>query len=184
MQKGFISQPIIFVLLGILVILLIAGGVYYFISSSKLKPPSSQAPQACTNEAMVCPDGSAVGRVGPNCEFAPCPAGKTTDKIITPSNPPDSSNPSTTQDYRLGGSFTEKATEKEIGSISSRFGSDVSSVSLLESFPLQFQITSPSQTSCEKVRKALAGLKFIQSVGDCQKVESGNSDPNQSVISN
>lgn len=28
---------------------------------------------ACTEEAKVCPDGSAVGRQGPNCEFAPCP---------------------------------------------------------------------------------------------------------------
>jgi len=28
---------------------------------------------ACTLEAKVCPDGSSVGRTGPNCEFAPCP---------------------------------------------------------------------------------------------------------------
>ena len=28
---------------------------------------------ACTMEAKICPDGSAVGRSGPNCEFAPCP---------------------------------------------------------------------------------------------------------------
>jgi hypothetical protein len=40
-------------------------------------PPSSSSPpgqpQACTEEAKICPDGSAVGRTGPNCEFAPCP---------------------------------------------------------------------------------------------------------------
>ena len=30
-------------------------------------------PKACTAEAKLCPDGSAVGRTGPNCEFAPCP---------------------------------------------------------------------------------------------------------------
>ncbi len=30
-------------------------------------------PVACTEEAKLCPDGSAVGRTGPNCEFAPCP---------------------------------------------------------------------------------------------------------------
>jgi len=30
-------------------------------------------PKACTEEARLCPDGTAVGRVGPNCEFAPCP---------------------------------------------------------------------------------------------------------------
>ena len=29
--------------------------------------------KACTMEAKLCPDGSAVGRSGPNCEFAPCP---------------------------------------------------------------------------------------------------------------
>lgn len=29
--------------------------------------------QACTEEAKLCPDGSAVGRTWPNCEFAPCP---------------------------------------------------------------------------------------------------------------
>ena len=27
----------------------------------------------CTMEAKLCPDGSYVGREGPNCEFAPCP---------------------------------------------------------------------------------------------------------------
>jgi hypothetical protein len=27
----------------------------------------------CTTEAKICPDGSSVGRVGPNCEFADCP---------------------------------------------------------------------------------------------------------------
>lgn len=28
---------------------------------------------ACTMDAKACPDGSYVGRVAPNCEFAPCP---------------------------------------------------------------------------------------------------------------
>ncbi|MEK6891936.1 MAG: hypothetical protein AABX25_02000 [Nanoarchaeota archaeon] len=32
---------------------------------------------ACTEEAKICPDGSAVGRTGPNCEFAPCPSADT-----------------------------------------------------------------------------------------------------------
>ena len=33
-------------------------------------------PRACTEEAKICPDGSAVGRTGPNCEFALCPENK------------------------------------------------------------------------------------------------------------
>lgn len=38
--------------------------------------PGAQPPegQVCTRDAKVCPDGSAVGRTGPNCEFAACPA--------------------------------------------------------------------------------------------------------------
>jgi|CXWL01.1.fsa_nt_gi predicted PurR-regulated permease PerM len=31
------------------------------------------SPVACTMEAKICPDGSAVGRSGPKCEFAACP---------------------------------------------------------------------------------------------------------------
>ncbi len=32
-------------------------------------------PVACTQEAKLCPDGSYVERVPPNCGFAPCPFG-------------------------------------------------------------------------------------------------------------
>ncbi len=31
----------------------------------------------CTQEAKICPDGTGVGRTGPNCEFAPCPRAET-----------------------------------------------------------------------------------------------------------
>jgi hypothetical protein len=41
------------------------------IANKTIKPSST--PKACTMEAKICPDGSAVGRSGPNCEFAPCP---------------------------------------------------------------------------------------------------------------
>lgn len=36
-------------------------------------PTISQSQKACTMEAKTCPDGSSVGRSGPNCEFAACP---------------------------------------------------------------------------------------------------------------
>jgi hypothetical protein len=36
-------------------------------------PFPNNPPQACTLEAKICPDGSSVGRTGPNCEFAACP---------------------------------------------------------------------------------------------------------------
>ncbi len=57
---------------GIVVIVLalvaISAGAYSWWQNSKT---SNQI--ACTMEAKLCPDGSAVGRTGPNCEFAPCP---------------------------------------------------------------------------------------------------------------
>jgi hypothetical protein len=37
--------------------------------------PVKRQPVACTQEAKQCPDGSYVGRTGPNCEFAACPQG-------------------------------------------------------------------------------------------------------------
>ncbi len=64
-----------YLLITILVIAVTAGGIFYFTR----KP----AERACTLEAKLCPDGSAVGRVGPNCEFAPCPTATGTTGIGT-----------------------------------------------------------------------------------------------------
>lgn len=41
----------------------------YFVDDESIE----DEPVACTMEAKLCPDGSAVGRTGPNCEFASCP---------------------------------------------------------------------------------------------------------------
>jgi len=37
------------------------------------QPIDSNQSVACQEDAKVCPDGSMVVRVGPNCEFEPCP---------------------------------------------------------------------------------------------------------------
>jgi hypothetical protein len=50
-------------------IAVIAAMVSLFIS----KEAEAPAPIACTMDALMCPDGSYVGRTGPNCEFV-CPA--------------------------------------------------------------------------------------------------------------
>ncbi len=34
--------------------------------------------QTCPQETKICPDGSSVGRTGPNCEFAACPGATAT----------------------------------------------------------------------------------------------------------
>jgi len=44
-------------------------------AAATLLVSSPSGPKACTMEAKTCPDGTAVGRTGPNCEFAPCPTG-------------------------------------------------------------------------------------------------------------
>ncbi len=47
------------------------GAGSFLIFQKELVIPEKQI--ACTQEAKLCPDGSAVGRTGPQCEFAPCP---------------------------------------------------------------------------------------------------------------
>jgi len=61
-NKGIASIVIILIVVGALAL----GGYYYW---SK----NSQKQVVCTEEANICPDGSSVGRTGPNCEFAACP---------------------------------------------------------------------------------------------------------------
>lgn len=41
---------------------------------------------ACTEEAKLCPDGSYVGRSGPNCEFAVCPPSDRNVNVSTVNN--------------------------------------------------------------------------------------------------
>jgi len=55
-------------------ILVVLGGLWA-VNARSVPPPGGKA---CTMEAKLCPDGSAVGRTGPNCEFAECPAVATT----------------------------------------------------------------------------------------------------------
>lgn len=52
------------------------GGKCESVISSLLQFNSDRSSnsKACSQEAKICPDGSTVSRVGPNCEFAECPA--------------------------------------------------------------------------------------------------------------
>jgi len=81
------GRPSILVPFFVMILIALAGAGGYFIGINKPKPsipplvtPTESAPSqgvACTMEARLCPDGSAVGRMPPNCEFAPCPDPKT-----------------------------------------------------------------------------------------------------------
>jgi hypothetical protein len=58
------------------VVLVAIGGLWAV--NARVVPTPIGGGKACTMEAKLCPDGSAVGRTGPNCEFAECPTAATT----------------------------------------------------------------------------------------------------------
>lgn len=69
-----------FIVVGTVVATLLLILAVYFLIQKQNTPADTPTPSideqvACTLEAKICPDGSAVGRTGPNCEFAPCPIG-------------------------------------------------------------------------------------------------------------
>lgn len=66
------------IILPIIIIVLAAVGIGYYVftrEGAPLQPPMVNEPEpvACTMDAKLCPDGSYVGRQGPNCEFTACP---------------------------------------------------------------------------------------------------------------
>lgn len=58
-------------------VVIIVLGVFFFYQN-RTKESAAPTEVACTLEAKICPDGSSVGRTGPACEFAACPASATT----------------------------------------------------------------------------------------------------------
>lgn len=65
--------------LGVLLLAIISGAFFLY------EKDPIETPVACTEEAKMCPDGSFVGRVAPNCEFAECPM---IEQVTTPTPPP------------------------------------------------------------------------------------------------
>lgn len=59
------TKLILITVIGITILI----GLAYFVMSKAI----NTGPIACTMEAKICPDGSAVGRQGLRCEFAACP---------------------------------------------------------------------------------------------------------------
>lgn len=74
MKKNILSTIIIVLVLLIAGSLLIAQNKQSeFADDTNSKPNQEGEATFCTMDAMMCPDGSYVGRTGPNCEFV-CPA--------------------------------------------------------------------------------------------------------------
>lgn len=56
-----------YIFISVLMVAGVAAAVWLNMGNKNIQPI------ACTMEAKLCPDGTAVGRTGPNCEFAECP---------------------------------------------------------------------------------------------------------------
>ncbi len=67
-----ISKPAAWLLLPYILWVSFAGLLNFTLWQLNSKPATPEA-AFCTQEAKLCPDGSYVGRVEPNCEFASCP---------------------------------------------------------------------------------------------------------------
>lgn len=96
-NKGRSMMKIFLVAMGVLLLLAVGFAAYvYVVIPSNIHPSSISGDvteqyippvletgtstestidieSVCTMEAKLCPDGSSVGRQGPNCEFAACP---------------------------------------------------------------------------------------------------------------
>ncbi|MBI5134295.1 MAG: hypothetical protein HZA81_02840 [Candidatus Taylorbacteria bacterium] len=57
--------------------LVVVGGVVYALTSTQSYETDGEG-IVCTMDAKLCPDGSYVGRTGPDCQFAACPDGNAT----------------------------------------------------------------------------------------------------------
>ena len=55
-----------------LIVIIVAGAFWFAVGPKNFNQP------ICTADLEICPDGSVVGHVGPNCEYAECP------KVSTP----------------------------------------------------------------------------------------------------
>lgn len=82
----------------VVVAILCALFLRMYVRGTDLDVVATQVPPdvVCTKEAKICLDGSSVGRVGPQCEFAPCAASVETEASSTPNPRPIGSDTTTT----------------------------------------------------------------------------------------
>jgi hypothetical protein len=90
----------------VLIITILALSIGFFLGKNSniilnvnsLITPTNDA-KSCTLETKICPDGSSVGRTGPNCEFTPCP---TINKSEPQTSPIDSNLPMPGEKENMG----------------------------------------------------------------------------------
>ena len=73
--------------LPIVIVVLMLIAVFLVVFSDNQKNIDNGQQISCTMDAKLCPDGSYVGRSGPQCQFATCPSATSTPATTT-QNPP------------------------------------------------------------------------------------------------
>ncbi|MFA7286588.1 MAG: hypothetical protein WC052_02945 [Patescibacteria group bacterium] len=86
-------------------VLLLVGIAFVLWPKTAKEPDYTQ----CTQEAKLCPDGSYVGRTGPNCEFATCP-----EVVDSPAPPEDGWEIATDNDLGVTFKYPEVLASKYI----------------------------------------------------------------------
>ncbi len=89
------NKKILYYFIAIMVLGSIPSTIYVLHNKTS---PLSQA-HVCTQEAKICPDGTSVGRMGNNCEFALCPTANITSTSSIEINTGTSSVVATTSSF-------------------------------------------------------------------------------------
>lgn len=77
-----LSKAVALLLFILLPIISFIFGMNYqagYFDKKMVAPSPTPEPVACTMDAKICPDGTAVGRIPPNCEFEKCPTTEQTE---------------------------------------------------------------------------------------------------------
>jgi len=116
--------------------------------------------RACTEEAKLCPDGSAVGRTGPDCEFAPCPTGTGG----TGGTGTGMANPASVFCERQGGTLeirTDAESEGQVGICILPYGIECEEWAY-------FRGECPAKVTCTEEQKAaeMCTLEYMPTCGD------------------
>jgi hypothetical protein len=69
-------------LAGVLLLLVIGIGAFFYRNTLEHPIALLGGQTACTAEAKVCPDGTSVGRTGPNCAFTACALPNFEDSVL------------------------------------------------------------------------------------------------------
>lgn len=115
-ESGKKGSPLLVVSI-ILVVIALLAAVAYIVGAAYVRN-SSGGRKSCTLEAKLCPDGTSVGRSGPNCDFDACPAPSSTP-IVEPTEGTPSASPNATNSGNLNTMPAESPISSPSGSSSS-----------------------------------------------------------------